>query len=182
MIIALIAPAQRAFCETDSFSLILQRAENGEAEAQYELGKIYLEGAKVPKDEGKATEWFKKSAEQGFAKSQFHLGVIYLTNQYLLLAKRAAMGKRDANSEQIKEMMGDGLKWLRLAYPNVKRLAESGDPEAQFILSRMFMGMLPEINDKDKAAEWRRTAKENLKKIAESGNIKAQRNRRNICF
>jgi TPR repeat protein len=46
---------------------IREAAENGEAVAQYELGKAYHtgEGDRIPQDDTKAVEWFRKSAAQG---------------------------------------------------------------------------------------------------------------------
>jgi len=40
-------------------------AEDGNANAQFELANFYLEGIGVPQDEAKAKEWLKKAAKQG---------------------------------------------------------------------------------------------------------------------
>ena len=53
-------------------------AEQGLAEAQYNLGVMYLNGTGVAKDEAKAVEWYRKAAEQGLAMAQYNLGVMYL--------------------------------------------------------------------------------------------------------
>jgi hypothetical protein len=45
-------------------------ADQGNADAQNAIGKIYLSGKGVPKDFGKAMEWFKKSADQSEAEAQ----------------------------------------------------------------------------------------------------------------
>ena len=80
-----------------SFELYKQSAEQGNPEAQYAVGKIYLDGPeevfkklkcptkseiyydgeKVVKDPKKAIYWLKKSAEQGYAKAQHELGEYY---------------------------------------------------------------------------------------------------------
>jgi len=39
-------------------------AEQGNVEAQYNLGVIYAEGRGVAKDETEAVSWFRKAAEQ----------------------------------------------------------------------------------------------------------------------
>jgi len=42
-----------------------QRAEQGDAAAQYNLGMAYRAGRGVPQDMGKATQWLHKAARQG---------------------------------------------------------------------------------------------------------------------
>ena len=42
-----------------------QAAEDGNPYAQYMLGKLYLEGEDVPKDEETAVYWLAESADQG---------------------------------------------------------------------------------------------------------------------
>ena len=51
-------------------------AEQGDADAQYNLGVCYANGTGVEKDEQKAVEWYQKAAGQGHAKSQSNLGVL----------------------------------------------------------------------------------------------------------
>jgi len=45
----------------------LTAAEQGDAEAQYNLGVRYANGEGVPEDYKEAVKWFRKAAEQGFA-------------------------------------------------------------------------------------------------------------------
>lgn len=51
--------------------------EQGDVAAQYILGVSYLNGIGVPKDAGKAVEWFSKAAEQGLAWAQNDLARCY---------------------------------------------------------------------------------------------------------
>lgn len=56
-----------------------KEAERGDAEAQYNLGKMYASG-KVVADEynyNEAVKWYIKAAEQGHIKAQYALGEIY---------------------------------------------------------------------------------------------------------
>lgn len=53
---------------------ILDKAEQGYAVAQFELGCCYAYGACVEKDHMRAKEWFEKSAKQGNADAQYFLG------------------------------------------------------------------------------------------------------------
>ena len=63
--------------EDPSLETIKQTAEKGDAESQYLLGKRYLLGEGVEKNDGVGCEWFLKAAEQGHAKAQFKVAVFY---------------------------------------------------------------------------------------------------------
>ncbi len=52
-------------------------AEQGHAEAQYNLGIVYYKGRGVPQDDAEAVTWYRKAAEQGYASAQFTLGLMY---------------------------------------------------------------------------------------------------------
>ncbi len=52
-------------------------AEQGDAEAQYNLGVLYDLGHGVPQDDTQAALWYRKAAEQGYAYAQNNLGVLY---------------------------------------------------------------------------------------------------------
>jgi TPR repeat protein len=56
---------------------LVQKAERGFVDAQYNLGVCYAKGDGVPKDSQMAICWLEKSAEQGFANAQFLLGTYY---------------------------------------------------------------------------------------------------------
>ena len=53
-------------------------AEQGYADAQLELGKMYLKGQGVLKDDLKAARLFRKVAEQGNTAAQIELAWLYL--------------------------------------------------------------------------------------------------------
>ena len=56
---------------------ILKAAEQGYAQAQFNLGYAYANGKGVPEDYKEAVKWWRKSAEQGYAQAQYNLGVMY---------------------------------------------------------------------------------------------------------
>jgi len=88
---------KRAYDQKDyatAFKEFAPLADQGQAEAQLYLGKMYMMGQGVLKDTDKAIRWFKASAYKGNADAQFFLGSIYL------------LPKKD---------IAEGLKWLRLA-------------------------------------------------------------------
>ena len=54
-----------------------ERAERGDAGAQYNLGVRYDKGQGVPQDSKEAVKWYRLSAEQGNVDAQFNLGFMY---------------------------------------------------------------------------------------------------------
>ncbi len=56
-------------------------AEQGDADAQFNLGGMYAEGRGVPQDYARAVKWSRKAAEQGVAEAQFNLGKMYYIGQ-----------------------------------------------------------------------------------------------------
>ena len=52
-------------------------AEQGFAQAQYNLGVMYENGRGVRQDYIQAVQWYRKAAEQGIAQAQYNLGLMY---------------------------------------------------------------------------------------------------------
>ena len=52
-------------------------AEQGDADAQYNLGVMHAEGKGVPRDDRMAAQWYRRAAEQGDASAQNSLGLMY---------------------------------------------------------------------------------------------------------
>ena len=90
----------------------LPLAELGDAEAQYNLGVMYDEGAGRDRVLGKAAEWYGMAAEQGFVDAQTNLGIMYMSGQGV---------PRDRASAQ---------RWLQMA-------ADQGDSEAAELLQQL---------------------------------------------
>ncbi|PYN59029.1 MAG: sel1 repeat family protein [Candidatus Rokuibacteriota bacterium] len=111
-------------------------AEQGQAEAQVVLGRMYLTGRGVPKDPDTALKWFKAAAVQGNADGAFLLGAMYF------------LPRSD---------IPEGLRWVRLA-------AEQGNQDAQLLLGQTCMEGLPGLpRDPVQGGMWLRlAAKDNL--------------------
>ena len=54
-----------------------EAAVRGHREAQFELGKLYVGGLGVARDDAEAAGWFRRAAEQGHPGAQFKLGTRY---------------------------------------------------------------------------------------------------------
>lgn len=62
---------------TKEWQEVRARAENGEAEAQFDLGIGYVNGSVGTVDHKEAACWLLKSAEQGYDVAQFSIGAHY---------------------------------------------------------------------------------------------------------
>ena len=70
-----------AAAESGDFATALRKfrplAEQGNVDAQYNLGRMYGEGYGVPLDDKTALKWYTLAAEQGVASAQTNLGWMY---------------------------------------------------------------------------------------------------------
>ena len=55
----------------------LDKAKEGDAEAQTYVGEIYEKGLGLPADYESAFAWYSKAAEQGYSRAQINLGYFY---------------------------------------------------------------------------------------------------------
>ncbi len=81
-------------------------ADQGYANAQNNLGSIYIYGRGVPQNYAEAMKWYRLAADQGNARAQVNLGIMY--------------GKGQGTPKNYAEAM----KWFRLA-------ADRGDTQGQ---------------------------------------------------
>ena len=58
-----------------------ERAEQGDAAAQNELGGRYYAGRGVERDDAQAARWIRRAAEQGYAPAQYNLGLLHFRNR-----------------------------------------------------------------------------------------------------
>ena len=56
---------------------LLQKAERGDAVAQFTLGSCYANGRGTPQNYREAVKWYYLSAKQGYPPAQYRLGVCY---------------------------------------------------------------------------------------------------------
>ena len=52
-------------------------ADDGNVDAQYNLGLMYSHGLGVTQDHGEAARWYRLSADQGNVDAQINLGSLY---------------------------------------------------------------------------------------------------------
>ena len=66
-------------------------ADQGYAEAQYNLGTMYMDGRGVTQDDKQAVAWYRKAADQGYAMAQYNLGVMYENGRGVAKDERRAI-------------------------------------------------------------------------------------------
>jgi TPR repeat protein len=104
-------------------------AEQGNADAQGNLGLMYEKGDGVPQDYKTAVKWYKLAAKQGYASAQFNLGGMY--------------EKGDGVPQDYKT----AVKWWKLA-------AEQGYASAQNNLGLMYVNGTGVLQDYARAHMW----------------------------
>lgn len=68
---------------------VYEAAEKGDAKAQFELGKCYMEGkGGVEKNRKEAIMWYDKSSKQGYADAQVAVGLIFADYAYKHYSQR----------------------------------------------------------------------------------------------
>ena len=87
-------------------------ADDGNATAQFCVGRLYANGFGVPMDDDLALQWYGLAAEQGYSEAQFNLGLMH------------------ANGWGVEMNDQEAAKWYRLA-------AEQGLIEAQTSLAML---------------------------------------------
>jgi TPR repeat protein len=114
-------------------------AEKGNAEAQFELGRMYGNGDGVPQDYDTAIGWLEKAAQQNHARAQESLGSIY------------------ANGVGVQQDFPTARNWYMKA-------ARNGLGSAQYLMATMFrFGLFESEVDMDQAIDWyQRAAKQNV--------------------
>ncbi len=64
-----------------TINLFLEKAKKGNADAQYQLGILYLTGKGTLQDFSEASKWFILAAEQNHPLAQYELGLLYQIGQ-----------------------------------------------------------------------------------------------------
>jgi uncharacterized protein len=149
----------------------LPLAEQGDADAQYNLGAMYGNGQGVPQDYKEAVKWFRLAAEQGFAIAQSNLGAMYekgtgvpqdykeAVKWYRLSAEQGFanaqhnLGVMYHTGQGVPQDYKEAVKWYRLS-------AEQGIADAQSNLGVMYHTGQGVPQDYKEAVKWYRLAAE----------------------
>jgi TPR repeat protein len=143
---ALVASEQHDFAKARE--LFAEAAQAGDARAQFNLGRMYLDGEGGPRDCARALMWSERAAEQGIPGAQYNIGRMY--DEGLGVRRNALRGAtwyrkaaaRGFSSAQV--ALGDMYATGRGAPSDPKRAAElygaaaeQGDAAAEFKLATL---------------------------------------------
>ena len=124
-------------------------AEQGDPEAQYELGKLSHSGNGVATDYAEAARWYRTAAESGHADAQFLLGEFHQEGLGVARDEAAADG------------------WYQKAAESYLEAADQGRADAQYRLCYLYLRGNGVPRDVSKAEEWCRKAAEQQYAAAE---------------
>jgi TPR repeat protein len=161
------------------FNEFRKAAEQGLAQAQYNLGVCYEYGKGVKKDLREAVKWYRKAAEQGLAQAQYALGISYAQGEGVEQDPHEAVRwYRKAAEQGLAQAQfnlgfsygdGDGVeKDLREAVKWFRKAAEQGDAKAQCRLHYCYITGEGVEKDLGEAVIW-------LRKAAEQGDAVAKK-------
>ncbi|MEI8209729.1 MAG: hypothetical protein WCG16_11025 [Methylococcales bacterium] len=156
---------------TRSISELQQLANEGDAQAQFDLALCYVDGSGVDRNVKLALEWIIKAAEQGLIHAQCALGLYYLLN-----GERGEIVNKILPFCIVPGLINPvfRLAWVTvelefcdsnddLAFTWNRKAAEQGCAEAQFWLAYCYAEGLG-VNQNDKFAfEWfKKSAEQNI--------------------
>ena len=145
-------------------------AEKGDADSQFRLGVMYLDGDGIAADNAEAVKWLRKAAKAGHVEGMWRRGGLYLSGSGVdrdereaerWFCKSAEAGPADAKNQLagmyergngVGQDFAEAVKWYRQA-------AEAGSARAMSGLGLMYaQGYGVEKSDKEAAAWYRKGA------------------------
>ena len=114
--LSLLLSLSTAYSQESNFETTKLLAEQGDTDAQANLGFMYMIGLGVPENDAEAVKWIRLAAEQGFAEAQYNLGFMYANGKdvlvnymaaYVWYSVAAAQGYEDARTGR--DMTADRL-------------------------------------------------------------------------
>jgi hypothetical protein len=140
------------------------KRDNGDAEAETTVGKIYLNGEDVAQSDADAVFWFRKAAGQGNPTAQFYLGVAYYTGkgveqnpfEAMVWLRKAADQGLAAAEDNVGIMYANGVGVaadLQQARAWYAKAAQQGDAYAKAALAELDAGEIVAAQTQYKADE-----------------------------
>jgi len=124
----LIKPKYTSYPLMSSY-ILQKKASEGDPFAQHELGLRYLLGKGFQADTQKAVVWMKKAVDRDLASAKYNYGILFLN--------------------------GIGVGWNPfVSFENIKFAAESGMPEAQYVMGIFYTDDLIVTRNITLAKEW----------------------------
>jgi anti-anti-sigma factor len=151
------------------FETQLSLAEQGDVNAQYQIGGRYAEGTGVEQDFSEALKWYKRAAEANHAEAQYALGTAYAYGMKVQHDYEKALEwfKKAAEQGHVEAQYNLGMSYCHglagdpdhaLAAQWYLRAADAGHSEAQVALADLYLEGTGVETNVDQAVEWYRRA------------------------
>ena len=118
-----------------ALDLISPLAEQGNADAQFMLGRMYDSGHGVPKDYAAAVAWWRRAANQGNTQAQVNLGYMYRLGQgvpqdygHAHMWFNLAAAQNNANAIKNRDIVAKQMTPVQIA--EAQKLAREWKPNA----------------------------------------------------
>lgn len=156
-------------------ALLTKAASQGNAFADYALGKLYSDGVLTAREMDKAFFYMHRAANTGNVYAQYRLGKWYLTEEYKDISKavfyltKAAAQNSDMAAYQLGKLYlsGEGIpKNVEQAVFYLELSVHAGNQYAQYLFGKAYLTGTDVERDKEKAYGYLRLA-------AEQGNVYA---------
>lgn len=128
----------------EKFKVALPKAEQGDAEAQYDIAYMYERGRGTVKDPAKAFDWYSKAAKQNDEKAAYKVGRAYLDGKGVRKSNKKAfswfkksarkkysraqfyLGVMYENGKGVRTNYDEAIKWYKRALSGGYRSASDG--------------------------------------------------------
>jgi uncharacterized protein len=135
-----------------AFPLLTRAARAGIAEAEYRVGRCYLEGTGVPPNRAGGVRWLERAADQGYVDAQARLATLFVHG---LASVANAVPEQGANpsanlfatNDATDPDFDSAIKWARKA-------AEGGSADGQAVLGYILTSGPERLRDVDEADQW----------------------------
>lgn len=158
-------PSSKPDVTLPKFESQLGLAEQGDADAQYQIGGRYAEGNGVDEDFTEALKWYQKAADANHAEAQYELGTAYAYGMKVQHDYEKALEwfKRAAEQGHIEAQYNLGMSYCHglagdadhaLAAQWYRRAADAGHSEAQVALADLYLEGTGVEEDVEQAVQW----------------------------
>jgi TPR repeat protein len=155
--------------EEADLQAIKARAEQGEVDAQVQLGLFYANGMQVEKDYAIAKQWWEKAAQQGNASAKYFIGYMYAGGAGVEKDKLIAKDwwEQAAEQDNIGALFNLGMLYVEgdvvqgsyvEAGKYFTRAAELGNVQAQFNVGMLYANGLGYPQSNEYAYAWAKFA------------------------
>jgi TPR repeat protein len=165
------------FRPDEAQSLLHIAAENNHALSMFTLGKLYREGAVLPKDDSKALYWYSQANSQNQPEAQYELAMLLFKDVWDMNENPVVMLNKSAEQDFVPAQLAlaniyrEGKKVPKdesAAFQWYLRAAKLADPQAYYQIGLAFIyGQLKQPKNRDLGADY-------LKQSAELGYMPAQ--------